>query len=511
MDIRMLLKDKKIILGGIGMVLIVLIVIIAGTKSKADVPAKEGYKTITDVEGIKFDVDKTLSDASTAVLEISDRIDFIDYMTYSYKNGEDTYLLFNIQKFIVVAKKGTCFNFRENGVEKSLEENSLNGIWFAPTGKIPAVSAEGKPYSIEVEGQVVITNNIYNDFYGTLTIMTKDGEEWSLFAGVTTKGKESLGNMVSYVTESLSFYEREDGVMENYEVSVDDGSFSNVTESIQITETVPDPGEDSRADETVPDPVETPIPTEKVENPATDMPEETTPPEVEEIKDIVELPEETQEEPQEEPADIPQEQPEDDVPKEEPPKTVTIEEDTRFSIGNNQSSIEIANDKAYTSSIYFMLGIGNAGYMDVFSEDLLTLEGAFIRPVRLIDAAEAKELVDAYCKSESGCYDSLSAPDGCHFEAIEYDVKYSTQKDYTNIRLCGLDGDTLKFRGIAYSQRTYDILSDTQKDGWYCGNICFYIVPNGCKEYALKCGSGTERNGGYNAYYRITTGKGGEQ
>lgn len=461
MDMRML-KDKKVIYGGVGIILIVLIVFFAGTKTRANV-SKEGYKTITEVDGIKFDVDKTLSDTSTAVLEISDRIDFIDYMTYSYKNGKDTYLLFNIQKFIVVAKKGTCFNFKENGVESSLAENSLNGIWFSPVGKIASLPADGKPYCLEVEGQVVITNNIYNDFYGKLVTLTKDGEEWTLFAGVTEKGKASMGDMVSYVAESLALYERSSEVAENFAISVDDGTFAKVEENIEITES----------------------------GQVTPVLDETFSEETDETTGTVKLPDEDQTE-AEETSEAFKEQ-----------SSVIIEDEERFSIGNNQTAVVIDNARAYTSSVYFMLGIGNMGYMDVFSEELLTLEGAFIRPLRLLDAIEAEKLITEYCQSEDCCYDTFSAPDGCHFEAIEYDVKYSTQKDYTDIRLCGLDGDALKFRGIAYSQRTYDILSDREENGWYCGNICFYVVPNGCKEYALKCGSGTEKNGGYSAYYRI--------
>lgn len=477
MNLPMMLRDKKVIYGVICTILIAVIILFAGTKTKATTSTKEGYKTITEVEGIKFEVDKTLSDQSTAVLEISDRIDFIDYMTYSYKNGKDTYLLFNIQKFIVVAKKGTSFHFRENGVEKSLAENSLNGIWFSTVGKVPSVPADEKPYTIEVEGQVVITNNIYNDFHGKLITLTKDGEEWSLFVGVTDKGKASLGNMVSYVAESLSFYEGSTGKTENYAVSVDNGSFTKVEETVAVIENEAD----------------------------SDVLKDTFSVEKKESESAATFPEETKTD------HLPEDNVTEETNEEQPqtPETdtdhmiVTIDEEEKFSIGNNQTAIVRDNERAYTSSVYFMLNIGNIGYMDVFSEELLTLEGAFIRPTRILDAVEAKQIVEEYCHTEDSCYDSFSVPDGCHLEAMEYDVKYSTQKDYANIQLCGLDGDILKFRGIGYTQRTYDILSSTEKDGWYCGNICFYIVPNGCKEYVLKCGSGTEQNGGYNAYYCI--------
>ena len=69
---------------------------------------------------------------------------------------------------------------------------------------------------------------------------------------------------------------------------------------------------------------------------------------------------------------------------------------------------------------------------------------------------------------------------------------------YVNVKLRGMDGENLKFRGIAYSQRTYDIsVSDTE---FYS----FYAVPNGCREYVLEIGEGAGKSEGVvSAYYVV--------
>jgi len=146
-----------------------------------------GYTKINDVPGISFQVEKKVIDESTAVMEISKKVDFSFYNTYLYKNGTDMYLLFNMNEFVVIAKKGTTFHFEENGIIKGLEDSSLNGTWFTLNGKEKDVKKEGNRYELDVNAQVVITNDIYNDFVGKLVVINDlyDEEEceWSLFVG----------------------------------------------------------------------------------------------------------------------------------------------------------------------------------------------------------------------------------------------------------------------------------------------------------------------------------------
>ncbi|MBO5551112.1 MAG: hypothetical protein J5966_04055, partial [Lachnospiraceae bacterium] len=96
-------------------------------------------------------------------------------------------------------------------------------------------------------------------------------------------------------------------------------------------------------------------------------------------------------------------------------------------------------------------------------------------------------------------------PVGCHWEAVQYDVNFSlTQNDpYVNVKLAGLDGEALRYRGIKYSQFTHDLNTSTPEGNWRNGYITFYPVPNGCTEYVLKFGDGNEDNGLLAAYYHI--------
>lgn len=118
---------------------------------------REGYKIIYDVPGVSFEVKKELSDYATAVMEISKNADFRDTETYAFKNGKDTYLLFNINEYIVIVAKNTNFHFAETEVEAALSNNSIDGIWFSTYGENPVRKEGNNQYVIQAQAQVVIT------------------------------------------------------------------------------------------------------------------------------------------------------------------------------------------------------------------------------------------------------------------------------------------------------------------------------------------------------------------
>ena len=65
----------------------------------------------------------------------------------------------------------------------------------------------------------------------------------------------------------------------------------------------------------------------------------------------------------------------------------------------------------------------------------------------------------------------------------------------------GLDGESLAYRGVTVPQRTYDAgYSMYVENGIELGHMCFYQVPNGADEYALKFGGD---QGGMAAWYYI--------
>ena len=117
------MKNKKIFLGcmiGIAVFMVlffgVLLLKSRGSSGNSSAGPKDGYITIDSIPGVTFEVSGNLADYATAVTEVSDNVDFIKNATYSFRNGIDTYMLFNMSQYIVVAYKGTTFDFQNNGV-----------------------------------------------------------------------------------------------------------------------------------------------------------------------------------------------------------------------------------------------------------------------------------------------------------------------------------------------------------------------------------------------------------
>ena len=489
------------LLGIIALIIIFLLISrLFSHDTKADV--REGYKTILDVPGVQFEIKKDLSDYSTAVMEISKSVNFIDYQTYSYKNGQDTYLLFNIRNFIVIVTKGTDFNFATNGVTESLSKHSINGIWFSESGKDAVKTSSSSRYEVQVDAQVVITNAIYNDFCGTLTTLQKDGEEWTMFAGCVKGTSKEYEDIMSYISETFCFCEDNQFIAGAYTVD-EEGHFEAVPEEQEPIQVVEKPEVDSNptvtpSDEKIPVitaapevPTETPVPTRVPE--ATKSPETTKAPEVTEAPAVTNTP----------------------VPTRTPEATKTpssslpvLETDNgTFTLKGNQKNIKKEKDKVYTSSIYNMLSLNDTGYISIMGDETGGFQEAYVKEVKVYDAEETEKLIQTHIDSGNSYYTGMEAPTGTHFEAVQYQVNFLDEPaTYVNISMCGLDGEDLRYRGIIYSHMTYDINENISDDGdWVTGYVAFYAVPNGCDEYVIKIGDAKPDDIAYFAtYYRIS-------
>ena len=431
--------SKNLIFSGT-VIIIVFMAVTTAAKAIANnrTTERDGYKTIRDVPGIEFQVNKEFSDYSTAVLEISKNIDFLDYQTYSYKNGTDTYLLFNMNSYIIIAKKGTDFDFPNMGVEESLSVNSVDGIWFSLSGKNPIKESSEDRYILSVTAQVVITPLVYNDFQGTLTVVRKDGDEWTLFAGTAARADDVCKESIGYTANTIFPVEaREPIETKNAIVAVE-----NEMGSAGYTE------EDSHVDA-------------------------------------------------------------DNLSGEETHTDEQSQEEEIFYIRESQIRQDLEKGKVYESDPYSMLKTGNAGIAATMNEQGGGYTEVYIRVDQLYSKEETAGLIKEYISSGQSYYAEMEAPEGTHFEAVSYSVRYlDLVPSYVNIKLCGLDGEDLRFRGVIYPQKTYNIFDTvTNADGWESGNICFYAIPNGCLEYALYCGPGIDREDLHSAYFYMRTDK----
>ena len=135
------------------------------------------------------------------------------------------------------------------------------------------------------------------------------------------------------------------------------------------------------------------------------------------------------------------------------------------------------------------------------------IETPIIRINKIYTGKEAKKIVNN--SSNEFLIHGFEAPRGYTWHVAEYDVSYESCSEdiYINIKIEGLDGNKLYFRGIPCEERTYDssYAVSTDSAGNSTNHYVFYAVPNGCKEYVLKCGEGSpsKDNTLLAAYYLI--------
>lgn len=373
---------------------------------------RPGYTEITSVPGVSFYINSPFVEKATAITQISDNIGFQKNQYYSYKNGTDKYLLFNMQNLIVAVQKGTDFWIADsNDKEYSLLNTSLMNIWFTQgTKKFSSETENGVTITKACAG-VSINSTTYGDFVGELANISKDGEEWSIFVGVPGERYDKLPttsqNGIENIINSFAFSNSEGDIAQDiYAVSL---TGDNSKEAVDTTEEVFEYDENS------------------------------------------------------------------------------------LNLSNQSSIVDKDEEKAYTSSPYNMLLLGDNGILSAFNDYTTSYEEPIICPKKVYRGEEAEKLIMDYCTS-SGEYDYFKAPDGQSWEVLEYDLNYRNcaNEDYVNIKLKGLDGEALRYRGIRYEARTYEMDHKMTEDGdWFRNLYVYYPVPNGCYEYCIECG---ERN-----------------
>lgn len=451
-------QKKTILIAGAVLLAVIMIVTVLGKIEKEPKVDSNLFKEVTDIPGCEFAVNRNSSDTATTVMEISKTINFLDYETYRFCNGEDLYLLFNMNRYIVAVKKGTSFNLSETEPAVAFQNNSLSGIWFE-VAEDAKLKKKGNTSTIEVTAQVVITNTLYNDFTGKLITIEKDGEEWTMFTGFVHADDEESIAMVDYISSTFKASEVTQVAQADFEVNIEEGIKT----------------EEPSANEDVSEEISEPISEEASEVVSEEISETTT----EDISEDVSEEFSVSEEESEKPSDPPEE-------KEE----IDAKENETLTASSTQREVEDNVNTAYSSTVYSMLPVGSIGYMDILNEEIGKTEPAYIKVLEIHDEAETNKLIAEYeAQTGNKIYSTMEIPDGCHIEAVTYEVRYTSENwSYVDIKLCSLSGEELRYRGMPYSSKTYDICKPLEENNdWVQGYTAFYIIPDGCTEYALRC------------------------
>ena len=483
-----------------------------GSKQTGGTETVAGYSTITSVAGCTFMINSAFAEQATAVTQITEGVDFETNEFYSYKNGKDQYMLFNLDNnggLVVAVEKGTHFNLDQvKDEEQAVKNADVMGIWFDVDKEGLKADKDGSRTECVVKAQVVITNNLYNDYIGKLITIDEDEEEWAMFVGIPGDRYKNVSKEAKAGLETIAnSFHRSDNTGEfeepEYAVVIDgsDNTLASTLSENNITEDT----ETQVVAETDTD-IETVEVTGVKETPSDDeiaVAEVTETTEViEETEPVVTETPEEEETPQE--AKEPQAFTQVPVPTPEPVKQEKRETVTTQS---NVMATKWDNSKAYPSSPYSMLNIGQAGIFEATSKVNNGAEEMVVRVDKILGKEEAETTIRNAVRKGQSPLEYMDAPAGCHWEAAVYAVNFQSIHDnpYIDVRIVGADGKNLKYRGIKYPMTGHDLYTGIDKGDWKENITVYYAVPNGCKEYVLKVGDGDDINGWKSAYYYVVT------
>ena len=510
--------------------IIVILIIAAGfiivsmknnTKKTAN---SSNFNTIHEVRGVAFGVNSSIINKATAVSEISEKIDIDPSLIYIYKDGKNRYLLFGLNSIVIAVEKGTKFPLHENMTDLDLESASVCGIWFEQSGLKLQSEYDSNSVTFQAIGGLNISNNTYSDYAGKLRIISDGTDQWAIFCGIPGADRykdlsDNAKNGIDAIVASLQFSDYvEPSKEEVYAVKIDNSDMADVASAdINTTDdeiapkenvTVPiQETEDASETETKASEVEV---TEETETETEVVAESETGETSEESSE-----EDTEGMTEESAEKVTTEEKESSIEGNEPnaPAFILEEEEEHKSRGSSvqlENQKKVANKKsneAYTSTIYSMLSLKDNGIICEMDRHTKQINTPIINVSRVYKGKTAVNMIKDYC-STTGNYEYFDAPVGCEWHVAEYSLLYKdcTTKPYIDIKLRGIDGNNIVYKGISYTKHTYDMLYKAEWNGDFYGTCyCFYAVPIGVREYALECGLGTvkEDTGSQAAYYHI--------
>lgn len=477
-------------------------------------PEEGNYKAVHEVSGIVFNINSILVNKATAISEISENIEIEPNLYYIYKDGERQYLLFSLNAIVIAVEKGTSFHFEDySNKEEAIGNSSVAGLWMEKNGS-KFKYEEGSPFIANVNAGLVITNDMYNDFVGQLAVITDGATEWSMFVGVPGTGKfkdlpentqKNITGIVSSINLSSALTTQ---VEEEYAVVIGTNEVENVevakkTENtdVNISEPSAEPAMEGKEE----------IDVEEVQE---EQPEVSEKPQESETVEVTEVPSTSVEEVPEEtpvattaPAETQEASP---SPAISQPTAQLETAKTPIKVNNQKKIMNKSSDKAYTSDIYTMLDLKDNGLIAEYDIETGEIVNPIISMQRVYTGQTALKMIKEYCAEEAG-YNFFDAPTGCTWHIAEYYLSYKNcaVSPYINIKIKGMDGNQLNYKGITYAKRTYDMKSEISQEGDFSGPYyCYYAVPNGCPDYVLECGTGNiDIDNAMNkaAYYLIHT------
>lgn len=451
---------------------------------------KSNYTTVTSVKGVTFDMPENFLAQATAITSISDEQDYND-STYLYKNGDTTYLFFNIDSVVVAVETQAGYRLEDaNSMQAAIESASLDGIWFTADGKnfdYEEDTSDGVYKMIgTMEADVSITPEVYGTFCGKFAYVSTGDYECAMFVGVVGDSYKDLEDthrdIIEHIAMSLTATEYAATYTEDIiTTETEDTSEETEATALEVEETEVDDTE------TIPEATEEiiAIPEEEIE--ATENVEEST----EELENIdatesIESTEEVAETEIVETVEVTEvvEVEENTETMETTEMVADVEEEeieSFMSLDSNQG--ETGNGY---SDIYHLMSIGDRGRYNANNVNAEQgFESSYITIEELYTGEDAIAIIKAYCNSGKSPYAYANAPNGYSWHVVRYSLEKSQKELYTNIKIEGLDGERLTYRGVSCTTRTYDIIYDwNSKTDLYC----YYAVPNGCKEYMLECG-----------------------
>ena len=450
--------------------------------------SKSGYTENTSVAGISFEMPSTYISKATAISSIVNTEDYEG--TYVYKNGADEYVFFSMNEMLVICGP-TSFDWKNNGENTTtLSSTDILGAWLSIDELEDGFDITSKTsngiykivYNANADYSVTPTN--YNTFKGFGATINDGTNEYSIFAGfVSDEIYKSNKDILKHIVKSLKFT----GETVTQSTNTEENSSEEVVDD---TEALESSGETQASEDT--NIVDEDTSDENVIGDSEEVIEDTS-------EDVDETAEETTDEEKEE----------DEAEDEEVITSQSSEDDTNTETAQADDESILSDDtadlieEAYddviqikVSTVYTPLSLGEYG--ECYTMDKTGAQNLnAVAIIEILNGSDATNLIS----ERNGRKTEPTV--GTHFEAAKIKTTANLNNEYLDVKVEGLDGERLVYRGISYTTRAYDLLvlnNNETYETWV-----YYEVPNGCKEYLLEVGLQAKEVNIETASYKITS------